>query len=160
MRGRRYNVNTALLSQPLSDSELDALEVHLARFDSERAMNLEMSDGFFAALHCAPQVTPPSVFLPELWGGGEQDDDAFPGMEEYEAFASLVLRHWNDVGRRLSEDEAFLPSCTTTQRKRTTPATTGPAGFLPAWGITARTGPNLLAITSSSGGAGAICIVP
>lgn len=103
-------MNTALLNKPLSESELDAFGVRLARFDSERAMNLEMCDGFFAALHCAPQVIPPSVFLPELWGGDEQDgDDAFASMEEYEAFTSLVLRHWNDVGRRLSDGGAFLP---------------------------------------------------
>ena len=97
------------LSQTLADTEFDQLNAFLARFRSERAMNLEMSDGFFAALHCAPQMSPPSAFLPELWGGGEMSDDEAFSYQEHKDFMELVLRHWNDVLRRLSDDEVFLP---------------------------------------------------
>ena len=102
-------VVNSTLSQTLADTEFDQLNEFLARFRSERAMNLEMSDGFFAALHFAPQMSPPSAFLPELWGGGEMSDDEAFSHQEHKEFMELVLRHWNDVLRRLSDDEVFLP---------------------------------------------------
>ncbi|MFT5391817.1 MAG: hypothetical protein ACI8PT_002012 [Gammaproteobacteria bacterium] len=94
----------------LSDEELDQLEAFLGRFQAETAMNMETSDGFFTALHCAPVLVPPSVALPELWGGGEMsEDEAFDRENEHEQFLRLVLRHWNDAAIRLSDDDVFLP---------------------------------------------------
>ncbi len=100
----------ATLSKTLTDAEYDQLNDLLSRFHGERAMNLEMSDGFFAALNCSPQLSRPSDFLPELWGGGDMPgDEAFESEEKHRNFMELVLRHWNDVTRRLSEEEVFLP---------------------------------------------------
>jgi len=55
------------LNRPLTDAEYDRLGSMLAR--SERAMNLEMVDGFFAALICGPETVPPSEYLRLIWGG-------------------------------------------------------------------------------------------
>jgi Uncharacterised protein family (UPF0149) len=55
--------------QPLTDAELDKLADVLKRFGDKRAMNLEMLDGFFAALICGPDDVPPSEYLREIWGG-------------------------------------------------------------------------------------------
>ena len=55
------------LNRPLTDAEYDRLGSMLAH--SERAMNLEMVDGFFAALICGPETVPPSEYLRLIWGG-------------------------------------------------------------------------------------------
>ena len=52
--------------QPLSDAEYDRIGDVLSRFRSERAMNLEKLDGFFAALICSPDIVQPSEYLPEI----------------------------------------------------------------------------------------------
>jgi uncharacterized protein len=98
------------MNKPLSEDEYDELESCLSRFQNKQAMNLEMVDGFFTALHCSPQMTPPSVYLQQIWGGGEMaDDEIFDTNDELQSFINLLLRHWNAVSRKLSEDEVFLP---------------------------------------------------
>ena len=51
---------------PLTDAEVDRLDEILKRFGNKRAMNLEMLDGFFAALISGPDNVPPSEYLPEI----------------------------------------------------------------------------------------------
>ena len=98
------------MNKPLSEAEYDELDSCLERFQGEQAMNLEMLDGFFAALICSPEMTPPSVYLQEIWGGGEMaDDEIFDTTDELQSFIDLVMRHWNAVVKKLSEDEVFLP---------------------------------------------------
>jgi uncharacterized protein len=43
-----------MITQPLSDQELDKLTGILARFGPKDAMNVEQLDGFFAALIAGP----------------------------------------------------------------------------------------------------------
>ena len=57
--------------KPLTDAELDRIADVLKRFGDKRAMNLEMLDGFFAALICGPDTVLPSEYLPEIWGGDD-----------------------------------------------------------------------------------------
>ena len=98
------------LNIPLDDAEYDRLESILGRFRGENAMNLEMVDGFFTALLCSPEMTPPSAYLPEVRGGEEMaDEEAFDDIGQVREFMGLILRHWNDVNRRLRDDEVFFP---------------------------------------------------
>ena len=98
------------MDSPLSDAEFDELESCLSRFHSEQAMNLERVDGFFTALICTPEMTPPSVYLKEIWGGEEMsDDEIFDTTEDLQSFINLLMRHWNAVSKKLSDDEVFLP---------------------------------------------------
>ena len=98
------------MDTPLSDAEFDQLESILNGFKNERAMNLEKVDGFFAALICSPEPTPPSVYLQEIWGGEEiSDEDAFQDQQAAQVFMSLLMRYWNAVVKQLSEEEVFLP---------------------------------------------------
>jgi uncharacterized protein len=96
-------------NRPLNDSEYDRMAVVLDGFHSERAMNLEMLDGFFVALICSPDMVPPSKYLPEIWGGDVADSQALSGREELQTFLALVTRHWNAVVHKLNSAEAFLP---------------------------------------------------
>ncbi len=95
------------LDQPLTEAEYDRLEEILSSFSEEDAMDLEEMDGFFAALICAPETVPPSVYLSEIWGGEEAPFDGIDGFEE---FLNLAMRHWNSVSRELADPElVFTP---------------------------------------------------
>jgi uncharacterized protein len=94
---------------PLSDEEYNQIADVLARFPGERAMNLEMLDGFFAALACGPDHVRPSEFLPEILGETAADSLAFGDASELELFLALTMRHWNAVVHALSSDDVFVP---------------------------------------------------
>jgi uncharacterized protein len=96
-------------AQPLTDIELDKLTDVLKRFGDKRAMNLEMMDGFFAALICGPETVLPSEYLPEIWGGDVVDEPIFQTKPILEEFISLVTQHWNAICRTLQSGEVFLP---------------------------------------------------
>ena len=96
-------------AQPLTDIELDKLTDVLKRFGDKRAMNLEMMDGFFAALICGPEIVLPSEYLPEIWGGDVVNEPIFQTKPILEEFISLVTKHWNAICRTLQSGEVFLP---------------------------------------------------
>jgi uncharacterized protein YecA (UPF0149 family) len=90
--------------RPLNDVERDRMDAILSRFHSEDAMhNAEEVDGFFAALICSPEIAMPNEYLAEIWGE-MADDEAFD-EQELQDFLSLLMRHWNSIGRKLEEDE-------------------------------------------------------
>ena len=99
----------AAMTQALTDAEYDRIASMLARFRSEQAMNLEMLDGYFAALVCSPDMVRPSEYLREIWGGTMADDEAFGGQKELQTFLDLVMRHWNAVVHSLNSEDVFLP---------------------------------------------------
>jgi hypothetical protein len=38
---------------------------------------------------------------------GKADDEAFADEQELQDFLSLLMRHWNSIGRKLDEDDVF-----------------------------------------------------
>ncbi len=98
------------MNKPLSDAEYDKLESVLNQFQNEDVMNLEEIDGFFTALICSPEMTPPSIYLKEIWGDkGIPANEAFQNDQDISDFMNLLMQHWNTVVKKLSEDEVFLP---------------------------------------------------
>jgi uncharacterized protein len=94
----------------IDDKIIAELEGLLSRFSSSEAMDLEQMDGFFAALHCCPDMIPPSEYLSQIWGGGEMpSEESFEDEEQANLFFSAVMNHWNNVGDRLNKDKVFLP---------------------------------------------------
>jgi len=94
----------------LTQDDYDFLESVLDSCKNENAMNLEMLDGFFAALICSPQLVVPSRYLPEIWGGADKaDDQAFESMEQAERFMTLLMAHWNSIAHTLQNEEIYLP---------------------------------------------------
>lgn len=94
----------------VDDKALGLLSELLSLFHGDDVMSVDELDGFCAALHCTPEMIPPSDFLPEIWGGDERlDYEAFKDKQQAEAFLQAVMSHWNNVGRRLEEDTVFLP---------------------------------------------------
>src|SRR3954470_20266466 len=116
-------------ASPLTDVEYDRLAGVLDRFHSERALNLEQLDGFFAALICGPDHVPPSEYLPEIWGGEMADEDAFSSQQQLKDFLDLVMRNWNVIANTLQSGDVFLPLLLE-DNHGTTPANDWARGFM------------------------------
>jgi len=97
----------AVTKEPLTDGEFDRMAAILER--STRAMNLEMLDGFFAALICSPDIIRPSEYLREIWGGDRFGGAGWRDEEEMQEFMGLMMRHWNCVAGTLYTGEPFMP---------------------------------------------------
>jgi uncharacterized protein len=94
----------------LTDAELDRLAHLLKHCGSKRAMNLEMLDGFLAALICSPEKRAAErVSLPEIWGSDETNEPIFESNSVLQELLSLIGRHWNVTGHILQSGEVFLP---------------------------------------------------
>jgi uncharacterized protein len=98
-----------MATRPLTDAEYDRMADVLSSFSSERALNLEKLDGFFAALICGPDHVHPSEYLPEIWGGEMADEDAFASQQQLKDFLDLVMRHWSAIADNLQSGDMFLP---------------------------------------------------
>ena len=79
-------------TQPLTDAEFDRLTEVLQRC-GKHAMNIEMLDGFLAALICGPETVLPSEYLPKIWG----DEPAFDSQSVVRESLLLIMRHWNAI---------------------------------------------------------------
>ena len=100
--------------ETLTDEQFDVLGQFLGQVRQTGGagplppMNLEMLDGFFCALICAPVLVAPSEYLSEIWG-----DYAFDSDEQASEMLGLLFEHWNNIAatmlRTLTEDEVYLP---------------------------------------------------
>jgi uncharacterized protein len=91
------------------DPDLEVLGELLDQLDEQGAMDLEELDGFFTALHCAPDIVSPVEYLPEVVGDGFENKEIFPNQDATRLFLELVLHHWDDVGDALDADDFFVP---------------------------------------------------
>jgi len=94
-----------MISEPLTDAELDHLSAILDQFGNKSSMNLEQLDGFLSALICGPELVLPSKYLRMIWGDKSVFEDASSAQE----FFSLLMRHWNAVADTLNSGELYLP---------------------------------------------------
>jgi uncharacterized protein len=94
--------------QPLNDAEFDRLGDFLEGIGAP-AMNLEMLDGFIAALICGPETVPPSEYLQQIFG----EDHCFDSNDQAAEIVGLIMRHWNMIAselfRTLEQDDVYLP---------------------------------------------------
>jgi uncharacterized protein len=95
--------------EPLTDTEFDRLHSVLARFGAKHSMNLEMLDGFLAALICGPDTVLPSEYLPVIWGDDIVLEDTFNAQPLLQDFLSLIMRHWNVIADTLFSGDVYLP---------------------------------------------------
>src|SRR5215467_13070692 len=97
--------DTRALDEPLTESELDQLEAFLAS-DAvpQDCMDLEMLDGYLAAVVSGPEMIQPSEWLPQVWSEGNHSAAAaFANKEEAQLIMALVLRHMVGIQRTLAE---------------------------------------------------------
>lgn len=107
------------LNTPLSDDDMQTLDMFLANLDGE-VPSFECLDGFFCALRCAPTQTPPSDYLPAILG----DNDGFEDEQQALSMLTLITRHWNTVSDGLREaletETLYLPALLVDEEGRTT----------------------------------------
>jgi uncharacterized protein len=106
------------IDDTLNDEELDFLDGFLLdRIDDdadtegkeEGILDISDLDGFFTAIVSGPVMIPPSRWLPAVWGDFEPE---WERAEDFEAIASLMLRHMNGIVATLMEQpEDFEPLC-------------------------------------------------
>ena len=93
------------LDEPLTEAELDELESFLAS-DAvpQDCMDLEMLDGYLAAIVSGPEAIQPSEWLPQVWSEGSRSADAaFANNDQAQQIMALVLRHLVGIQRTLGE---------------------------------------------------------
>ena len=95
----------------LDEAEFDALEAMLVS-DAVPAdcMNLEMLDGYLAAIACAPMPIPVERWMPGVWSADEEGMSFGSGSAMQQAIA-LVLRYHNEVVTSLLAEEGWEPFC-------------------------------------------------
>lgn len=94
------------IHMPLTDAELDELEIFLASGAvSEDCMNLEMLDGFLTSCVCSPRALPTSQWLQAIWGGASEHSvgAAFSSSEQAQRILELIMRHWSTLSHVLNE---------------------------------------------------------
>jgi uncharacterized protein len=133
METRALRGNRLALYQPLTDSECDRLAAILSGFPGEAAMNFEEADGYLTALICGPVPILPSVYLREIWGGG---DNPFATASEFEGFLYLVVRHSNYIARMLAaRDQIFQPRIVADEGRTISQGNRWAQGFLRGIGL-------------------------
>jgi uncharacterized protein len=91
------------------DPELETLAELLDQLAEDGAMDLEELDGFFAALHCCPDLVPPSEYLSEILGDGLENEEVISGTETAQLLMQLIMHHWNAVGDAFRAGDFFIP---------------------------------------------------
>lgn len=99
----------ASTNKQITDAQYDRMADLLERLYGKSAMNLEMLDGFVAALVCCPDTVLPSEYLPEIWGGDLADREPFPAQQGLQEFLDLLMRHWNTMSDTLQSRDVYLP---------------------------------------------------
>ena len=94
----------------LTESELSKLDDVLGRVRGGDIQNVEMLDGFLAALVCCPEFILPSEYLAVLLNSETDDSDyLFESKEEYKRFYELVNRQWHHISHQLHSENAYVP---------------------------------------------------
>src|SRR5574341_67978 len=97
----------------LSEAELAELEGYLGSETlPEACMDLEMLDGFFAAVVIGPQAIMPSEWLPFALGFVDEgsEEPEFRDEREGERILELLMRYYNSVAIVLQEvPESYEP---------------------------------------------------
>ena len=101
----------AINAHILDDEDFEALEELLTSdVVPEDCMNLEMLDGFLAAVLSSPQRIEPEVWLPCVWSA-HGDDVAFGSGSQMQRAIRLVRRYYNELAATLGEPEGWEPFC-------------------------------------------------
>ena len=97
------------LNTPLSEDEMQTLDMFLANLDGE-VPSFEALDGLFCALRCAPTLVPPSGYLPVILG----EDGGFEDEDQARTMLTFITRHWNTVSdglrQAMATETLYLPA--------------------------------------------------
>ena len=95
----------------LSDDDFDALEALLTSdVVPEDCMNLEMLDGYLAAVVSSPEVVPVERWLPGVWSA-HGDEVSFSGGSRMQRAIQLVLAYYNELVDSVGDEDGWEPFC-------------------------------------------------
>lgn len=97
---------TDVQTEMVQEEGYDRLE---ALLDKHCDMNLEMLDGFFAALLVGPEHRSVMDYLPVIWGESKPAELALPTKDEQQEFVQLIINHWNSTRELLESEAMFSP---------------------------------------------------
>ena len=71
--------------------------------EHEEVMLLEELDGFLAGIIVAPEMIPPSQWMPHIWSlaGDGSHEPVFEGLDEANRILRLVMDHYNRIAKSL-----------------------------------------------------------
>lgn len=102
---------SADIDHALDEGEFDALEALLVSEEVPAdCMNLEMLDGYLAAIACAPVPVPVERWMPGVWSA-EEEGMSFGSGSSMQQAITLVLRYHNEVVTTLLAEEGWEPFC-------------------------------------------------
>lgn len=98
-------------SKPVTGAELGELEAFLCSVPTPSgAMDLDMLDGFFAALASGPERLQPEQWLPLVWGSEAGSPPDFASIDEMQNMLSIMVRYRQLVETVLLLDpESYMP---------------------------------------------------
>ncbi|AYH44852.1 UPF0149 family protein [Azoarcus sp. DN11] len=95
----------------LDDHEFEALEELLTSdVVPEDCMNLEMLDGYLAAVIASPVTIDPEQWLPPVWSA-HGDEISFGSGSQLQRAIRLVRRYYNELATTLGQPEGWEPFC-------------------------------------------------
>ncbi|WP_041657376.1 UPF0149 family protein [Azoarcus sp. KH32C] len=95
----------------LDDEDFEALEELLTSdVVPEDCMNLEMLDGFLAAVLSSPDRIEPEDWLPCVWSA-HGDEVSFGSGSQMQRAIRLVRRYYNELATTIGEPEGWEPFC-------------------------------------------------
>lgn len=93
----------------MSDDDFKFIDDMLEKYGQEDAvLDVSELDGFLTAVVSGPDMVPPSVWMPAIWGG-EAHNPEWESEAEFNRFFTLVIGHLNSIVDMLmsNDDEAF-----------------------------------------------------
>ena len=103
--GVRVGAMDVIPETPLSHEEIRELDVFLmSDATPDECMDIVTLDGFLSALAIGPELVPPSVWLPLVWGG--EKEPVFESSAQAERIIGIVMRRFNDIRRMFGESAA------------------------------------------------------
>ncbi|MFN3985357.1 MAG: UPF0149 family protein [Rhodocyclaceae bacterium] len=103
----------------LDDDDFDELEALLvSEVVPEDCMNLEMLDGYLAAVLVSPTVVPAAAWLPAVWSA-HADDASFASGSRMQRVIGLVLRYHNELATTIGQPDGWEPFCYASQGDQT-----------------------------------------
>lgn len=93
------------LETPLSAAELGELEAFLmSGATPDECMDIVTLDGFLTGLIVGPELVPPSLWLPVVWGG--TNEPVFESSQQAQRIIGLVLCRMNVISRMFEENSS------------------------------------------------------
>jgi uncharacterized protein len=103
--GVRAGAMDVIPDSPLSNEEIHELDAFLmSDATPDECMDIVTLDGFLTALAIGPELVPPSVWLPLVWGGDKKL--VFESSAQAERIIGILIHRFDDICRMFGENAA------------------------------------------------------